>query len=226
MKRFLVYIVFISSLSAISQIHEIGVFAGGINYIGDIGPTDYVKPNEPAIGLVYKWNRSPRHSWRFSYKYGELKANDKDSEAPNRYLRGYSFKNYVHEFSAGLEFNFFEFDLHNFDKVFTPYVFTGVNYFIYDELYIDNKKSKTDYRNGQFAIPMVVGLKAKIAQQFVLGVEVGARYALTDNLDGSFPENDNFASIRFGNLNSNDWYVFSGITLTYTFGENPCFCPH
>ena len=29
----------------------------------------------------------------------------------------------------------------------------------------------------------------------------------------------------FGNINNNDWYMFSGITLTYTFGTNPCYCP-
>ena len=40
----------------------------------------------------------------------------------------------------------------------------------------------------------------------------------------SYPENDNFTNWRFGNLNSNDWYVFSGVTITYTFGQNPCFC--
>lgn len=226
MKHFLVYIIlFFSSLSALGQIHEIGLFAGGVNYIGDVGPTDYVKPNKLAVGLVYKWNRSPRHSWRFTYKYGQLTANDKDSDAPNRYLRGNSFKNNIHEFSAGLEFNFFEFDLHDFDKVFTPYVFTGVNYFVYNELYIINNESEIDYRNGKFAIPMVVGVKAKITQRLILGLEVGARYTLTDNLDGSFPENENLEPLRFGNLNSNDWYVFSGFTLTYTFGENPCYCP-
>jgi undecaprenyl pyrophosphate synthase len=27
-------------------------------------------------------------------------------------------------------------------------------------------------------------------------------------------------SSQFGNINNNDWYVFSGLTLTYTFGEN------
>ena len=30
--------------------------------------------------------------------------------------------------------------------------------------------------------------------------------------------------VRFGNFNNNDWYVFSGFTLTYTFGRKPCYC--
>jgi hypothetical protein len=37
---------------------------------------------------------------------------------------------------------------------------------------------------------------------------------LTDNIDGSFNQN-------FGNINNNDWYVFTGATLTYTLGQNP-----
>ena len=61
-------------------------------------------------------------------------------------------------------------------------------------------------------------------QNFVIGAEVGFRYTFTDNLDGSNPKNDNFETLRFGNLNSNDWYVFTGLTLTYTFGKNPRFC--
>lgn len=71
---------------------------------------------------------------------------------------------------------------------------------------------------------MIIGLKTRLVQNLIIGVEVGARYTFTDNLDGSNPINDNFETLRFGNLNSNDWYVFSGFTLTYTFGKNPCFC--
>ena len=73
---------------------------------------------------------------------------------------------------------------------------------------------------------MVFGLKWSIATKFVLGLEVGARYTFTDNLDGSTPEEfdggENLPS--FGNPNTNDWYMFTGITLTYTFGRKPCYC--
>ena len=207
-----------------AQINELGVFVGGINYIGDVGATNYVAPNEPAFGIIYKWNRSPRHAWRFSYYQGKLKSNDTDSKVPSRKLRGNSFENSIKEFSAGMEFNFMDFDLHDGKKKITPYISSGINYFIYDEIFILNNKSKLDYRSSAFAIPMIIGVKARVFDNFVLGAEVGARYTFTDNLDGSNPKNDNFETLRFGNLNSNDWYVFSGITLTYTFGLNPCFC--
>lgn len=225
MKKFLFYIfALFLTVESTAQIHEIGVFAGGINYIGDVGPTNYIAPNNFAFGALYKWNRSRRHSYRFSYFQGEITSNDIDSEAPNRNLRGYEIKNSVKEFSVGLEFNFLDFDLHQSDFTFSPYVYSGISTFIYDEIFVLDKKSKLDYRSYSFAIPMTVGIKTKIAQQLILGVEVGARYTFTDNLDGSNPKNENFETLKFGNLNSKDWYVFSGVTLTYTFGKNPCFC--
>lgn len=207
-----------------AQINELGVFIGGVNYIGDVGPTDYIAPNEPSIGILYKWNRSPRHAYRFSYTQGKLTSRDIDSDVPSRNLRGNSFENSVKEFSAGLEFNFMDFDLHDGDPKITPYVYSGVSYFIYDEIFILDHKSREDYQSSAFAIPMILGLKARLYKNFILGAEVGFRYTFTDNLDGSNPKNDNFETLRFGNLNSNDWYVFTGLTLTYTFGKNPCFC--
>ena len=218
--RFLLFCV----LNTNAQINELGVFLGGSNYIGDVGPTDYISPNKPAFGIIYKWNRSTRHSYRFSYYQGNITSNDNDSDVPSRKLRGNSFKNNIKEFSAGIEFNFLEFDLHSNEKTTTPYVFTGINHFIYDEIFILGNESHFDYRHSSFAIPMIVGLKTRLVKNFIIGVEIGARYTFTDNLDGSNPINENFETLRFGNLNSNDWYVFSGFTLTYTFGKNPCFC--
>lgn len=225
MKRIL-FVLFAAAipLTASGQIHEIGVFAGGSNYIGEVGPTDYIAPNEPAIGLLYKWNRSPRHSWRASFTYGKLASDDADSEVSGRKERGYRIENSVKEFSAGLEFNFFEFNLHESDFQITPYVYTGLSYFWYNESYIRNQRQYKGNAKGALAIPMTLGIKSNILENFVLGFEVGARYTFTDNLDGSYPEDESYAPLRFGNLESKDWYVFTGFTLTYTFGNRPCYC--
>ena len=71
---------------------------------------------------------------------------------------------------------------------------------------------------------MVLGYKTNISNHLVLAAEVGARYTFSDELDGSVPDNEFREQFSFGNTNSNDWYVFSGITLTYTFGRRPCYC--
>lgn len=225
MKKFLLNIIgFLFCLTSFGQIHEVGVFVGGSNYIGDVGKTDFLAPNDVALGVLYKWNKSTRHSWRFSYIQTSISAKDVESNAPNRNLRGYEIKNNIKELSAGLEFNFFDFDLHQENFVISPYVYSGFSVFVYNETFVLNKKSEIDYQDYSFAIPMVIGVKAKIANRLVLGLETGARYTFTDNLDGSNPKNENFETLKFGNLNSKDWYVFTGFTLTYTFGKNPCFC--
>jgi hypothetical protein len=205
-----------------SQIHEIGIFLGGSNYIGDVGSTNYINPNEPAFGILYKWNKSPRHSYRFSYTQSQISSNDSDSKEPGRYNRGYSFSNNIKELSAGIEFNFFDFNLHDEKPKFTPYIYTGLSYFFYDGKYLASNTIETSGISTSIAIPMTVGVKSTISRSLILGLEVGARYTFTDNIDGSNPSNGSLP--KFGNINNNDWYVFSGLTLTYTFGEKQCYC--
>lgn len=208
-------------MAAQAQIHEIGVFLGGINFIGDIGPTSYIAPNEPAFGLLYKWNKSPRHSYRFSYTQSEITSSDLDSNEASRNQRGYQFENDLKEVSLGLEFNFFDFNLHESSTKITPYVASGLNYFfgkytLTNTVTDQTVDGRTESRKS-IAIPMIIGIKSNITPRLVLALETGARYTLTDNIDGSFNQN-------FGNINNNDWYVFSGVTLLYTFGNKACYC--
>jgi len=226
MKRLLYIITLLTiTFSATAQINELGVFVGGGNYIGDVGPTTYIAPKDLAVGVLYKWNRTPRHSWRASFTYGKVSSNDADADASGRKQRGYSFENTVKELSLGLEFSFFEFNLHEEGFKWTPYIYSGLSYAWYDELYRDDDNTGEKYDGGSgLAIPMTVGVKAHIVRDFIIGFEVGTRYTFTDNLDGSNPEGTEYQALRFGNLESNDWYVFTGFTLTYTFGDKPCYC--
>jgi hypothetical protein len=225
MNRIFNFFLFLFPIMAIqAQIHEIGVFVGGSNFIGDVGSTTYISPNEPAIGLLYKWNKSPRHSYRFSYTQSKITANDLDSEEAGRNQRGYRFENSIKELSAGLEFNFFDFNLHELRTKITPYVYSGLSYVHYEGLFVVNGTTRSDTNHGTIAIPIILGIKSNITPNFVLGLEVGARYTYADDIDGSNPKNDNLQYLQFGNINNNDWYVFSGLTLTYTFGNKPCYC--
>ena len=202
-----------------AQIHEVGVFLGGSNYIGDVGSTTYISPNKLAVGLLYKWNKSPRHSYRFSYIQSEITSNDLDSEEASRNQRGIRFDNNIKEASLGLEFNFFDFNLHESNTKITPFISSGVSYFFSKYTLTDTGitiEGRTERRKS-IAIPMIVGIKSNLSPSLILALETGARYTLTDNIDGSFNQN-------FGNINNNDWYVFSGVTLTYTFGNKPCYC--
>lgn len=211
---------------ASAQIHEVGIFAGGSNFVGDVGKENYIAPNNLALGGIYKWNKSTRHSWRFSIMHSNLKIDDANANSASRQQRGYALKNKVTELSVGLEFNFFEFNLHELGFKITPYVHTGINYFWYDNMYfLGGIARKESQRDRGFAVPMTLGIKFNVANNWVVGIESGVRYTFVDDLDGSNPANEDYQRYRFGNLNSNDWYVFTGFTLTYTFGRNPCYCP-
>lgn len=208
-----------------AQIHELGVTIGGANLIGDVGPTTYIAPKDVGFGFQYKWNRSPRHSWRASYTYMGVSGKDSKSDTGARRTRNLEFKNTIQEVSVGLEFNFFEFDLHNDWFAFTPYIYTGLAGFNYDQTYFNKYNSQVKFDDGYaLAIPLHVGVKALINKRFVLSAEIGARYTFTDNIDGNHPTNSNYTSYQFGNTLSKDWYVFTGVTLSYTFGKNPCYC--
>lgn len=209
-----------------AQIYEVGFFLGSSNFIGDVGSTKYIAPTTPAGGLMLKWNRSPRHSFRASVLVTELAGDDSHSKDPRRIERDYKFKNMILEFSAGMEFTFLDFDTNSMDHQWTPYLYTGVstarhkNYFFKDGIQV----SENTY-SWAYGIPMALGFKTTTFDGLILGAEIGVRYTFSDEIDGSVPDTPSRkAPYSFGNLNSNDWYVFSGITVTYTFGQKPCYC--
>ncbi|OYX28647.1 MAG: hypothetical protein B7Z06_01105 [Flavobacteriales bacterium 32-35-8] len=208
-----------------SQINELGIYVGGSNFIGDVGATNYISPNQLAFGAVYRWNRSTRHSYRASLIFTDLEGDDLKSDDPRRIQRGYNFTNKIIEASVGMELTFFDFDLHSGKKLSTPYLYSGITVANYDDYYFQNGVQTSDNASSwAFGIPMAIGFKTTFIDNFVISVEVGARYTFTDAIDGSLPNNTNHLANRFGNINNNDWYVFSGIMLTYSFGQNPCYC--
>ncbi|MCB0371815.1 MAG: hypothetical protein KDD31_02265 [Muricauda sp.] len=206
-----------------AQTYEIGLFAGGANMVGDVGRTNYILPSGPAFGGIFKWNKGKRYAWRGSVIYGQVTADDTKSHMQSRQQRGYIVDNSILEFSGGLEINFVEYNLHKLGPAFTPYLYTGFTYFRYDFNYFDALQVQDiNQKDGSFAIPMTVGAKCRLSQFLILGAEIGARYTFTDNLDASNPQGSNYEQFRFGNILSDDWYFFTGFTLTYTFGRKPC----
>ena len=235
MTRLLVtFLLLMSTLLTQAQIHEIGVGLGGTNFIGDIGSTQYIKPSEVGVSAYYRLNRSPRHSFRLSYLNTKLKGDDFKADDAARKSRGLKFSNNIQQLSAGIEFNFFEFNLHEEQFGLTPYIYGGLSVIQYDDLHyrpfisgteevdavdLTLIKGKKKYTLG---IPFAVGLKLRVTSQLNLNAEIMANYTYTDNLDGSHPKGINSA-YTFGK-GGKDWFVFSGISLSYTFGKNPCYC--
>ncbi|WP_025740955.1 type IX secretion system protein PorG [Aquimarina pacifica] len=219
LKSLIIVVFFVQPIA--SQTYEVGLMAGGANFIGDVGATTYIAPNNIAIGAIGKWNRSKRHAFRASFLYAELSADDSKGDA-RRKERGLSFDNSIKEISLGMEFNFWDWFLYDGESQSTPYLYTGLTTFNYGASAIDaNNEINVHSNKWSFAIPMVLGIKKTVGRKFVLAAEIGARYTFTDNIDGS--AEDDFGA-GFGNLNNNDWYVFTGITFSYTWGRIPCQC--
>lgn len=228
---FLIFL-FLGFNLSISQTYEIGPIMGSAVFIGDVGHTkvlavdDYLNRDKFSYGILFRWNRSPRHSFRFSFMKYNTFARDIDSDISERQARNLEFSTDINEISLGLEYTFWEWDLHSAMRPqLVPYLSTGLAYFFTDHYARagDQLIKAGDLNN--YTIPLTVGLKTTIGRRFVLSGEFTARYTFTDNIDGSAPsELDNPVAFQeFGNPNSNDWYIFAGISLTYTFGRKPCF---
>lgn len=235
MRQLLVVFSFLIHFALQAQTYEAGLVLGGTNFVGDVGSTSFIKPKDYlakdkiAVGFIFKWNRSPRHAFRFSYINHKTFGFDKSSESLGRKQRGLTFNTTINEVALGLEFNFWEWDLHANKRPQTvPYLSTGINLYSADKFILNNSNNTLlkQGKNYNFALPLILGVKTTLTEKLILAAEFGARYSFSDNLDGSSPVESGSAneSQNFGNENMNDWYIFGGITLTYAFGRKPCYC--
>jgi hypothetical protein len=102
-------------------------------------------------------------------------------------------------------------------------MYSGVVYTQYDkQLFQNNNITKDESKLNSFGIPLTLGIKYRFLDQLILSAEFSARYMLTDNIDGSFSNDENMSN--FGNINNNDWYMLSLVNISYTFGRKPCYC--
>ena len=221
MKKRLILLLFICvSSNCLSQINEIGFFVGGVNYVGDVGPTNYIRPNNTGSTILYKYNLNPRIAIRGNFSYFNLSGNDADSENKIRQQRGESFKNSINEFAVGIEYNFYKYDLSSRDHISTPYILLQMAAVDYETPRLQNPDSSYKFtRNTSVSIPFGVGFKTKVYGKIAFAIETTFRYTFTDELDYS---TNRFSDFDYAGT-SNDWYMFSGISLVYTFGRPACF---
>ena len=219
-KRFLIVLGICFSTISLAQINEIGVFVGGTNYVGDIGRTNYIYPNNIGGGFIYKWNWNPRVALRGTFSMLKISGNDADATSLLRKARGYKFSNTIKEMALGMEYNFFEYDLSSYDKIFTPYILLEVAAFNYKRPFVQTVTGQFLYTDKtSYAIPFGIGIKGKLSGKLAYALETKARYTFADDLDFTTPR---FAALNFGGT-GNDWYFFTGFSIVYTFGRPACY---
>ncbi|MFD2568607.1 type IX secretion system protein PorG [Pseudotenacibaculum haliotis] len=208
------------SSNCLAQINEIGFFVGGTNYVGDVGRTNYIQPNNPGGSIVYKYNLNPRIALRGSLSRFSLLGDDAESENAIRQARGFRFKNVVNEFAVGIEYNFFEYDLSSANKISTPYILLQLAALDYETPRLETSPGTYRFtRNTTVSVPIGLGWKTKVYGNIAFAVEASFRYTFTDKLDYS---TDQFPGLDFAGT-SNDWYMFTGISMVYTFGRPACY---
>ena len=226
-----------------SQDNEIGFFIGNTNYIGDVGPTTFIDPlhrknsisGETSVpthvfGLMYRKNITNRFALKIGINSAKIESNDLWKKSPvYRKERGKSFENTILEYYLGVDFNFFEFETSSNNVEFSPYVSTGFSLVRYNDLHypIGIFNAQAYGKANTYALPISVGLKIKPNNFLVIGIEVSAKHSFTENLDGSSPRFEDsqlYSQAPFGSNLSQDWFVYSGLTLTYLFGNYECDC--
>ncbi|RBW57298.1 hypothetical protein DS884_12020 [Tenacibaculum sp. E3R01] len=221
MKKQILFILFsIASIVSQAQSHEIGVLLGGSNFIGDIGRTNYIYPNKIGGGIIYKYNLNPRIALRGTYTYIPVSAKDSDAENAFRQNNGRTFSNNIHEFAAGIEFNFYDYNIGDHRTSYTPYIFAEVATFNYKSPARAISNNIIELKNKfSYSAPVGIGIKGLLVNNLAIAFEIGARFTFADDIDYSTPD---ISSLNFGG-NGNDWYVFSGLSIVYTFGKPQCY---
>jgi hypothetical protein len=191
---------------------DFGVFGGVSSYIGDINPGRLLYAPLPAGGVFYRYNLHPRQSLRASFIYGGLRGNDLDFNNSFQRARAASFSGTVGEFAVQFEFNFFPYSTEGKRWNYTPYFAAGGG------IAFINTQAYTYVP----VIPFSFGFKINIYKNIGLEAEYGFRKTFYDNFDGL---KDLVAPSDYGWLHNNDWYTFTGISVTWKIYSKLAGCP-
>jgi hypothetical protein len=241
------------SLTATAQTWEVGGFAGGAGYMGDLNQNDPFKFSGVAGGAFVRRNFDGYLSLKLGFNYGVIKGADSLSQNAQAFSRNLSFKTQLSELSLTGEFNFMEYVPSVSKNYYTPYVFAGIAYTgytpqaVYQGQTYDLRTLQTEgvsYPGSTIAIPFGVGIKYNIAGRLTLGADLGYRIASTDYLDdvsGVYPDRTKLQTAlsaalsdrsanhkgvpgtQRGDLRPKDTYMFLGLSLSYTFITQKCY---
>ena len=217
------FLVTISSIHA--QFIEFGGGIGAYSYAGDLSRG--YKPLDSRFGVygIYRLNLSEFVSFRTSLGIGSLQGDDSDPIDPLAEERQRSFKTNLLEFSGVIEYYFLDFKSDKASIKWSPFVFGGFGLTRFGE--IEGAPEDQDFNRIQAHLPFGLGFKHLIGRRFAIAAEFGVRRTFTDMLDGvADSEQTRKDGFNFGQPNTNDWYFFSGISVTYILYKIPCPFPY
>jgi opacity protein-like surface antigen len=216
-------------LSATAQnTSEVGLGVGALNYKGEVSPQFQWQNSRPALTVFYRKDVSAPVTLRGGFTAGFLRADDGNVKGVNggvpplQATRQTNMKGSLLEASAVLEYNFLDYHNRGDHVHFTPYGFIGLaGYYASTSSQTLNPDLRADFnRSGNMlglAVPVGVGFKYALSQFINLGLEIGARKTFTDRLDHLYDQTPLLV-----NPHDQDWYYYTGLSISYTFYKIPC----
>jgi len=250
---------------------HLSAFGGISNYQGDLQYRKFAaNQSHLALSLGLTYDITPNISAKGMISRAKLGAHDKYN-LPSLQFRNLSFETILYEGSFTMEYRLFDLN----ERKFTPYVFAGFAIFRFQPYTYDStgtgKKiflrplstegqglpqypERKPYNNIQPAIPFGGGVKYRVTDNAVLGIQVNLRKLFTDYLDDVSMDyvdpdillaekgplaveysyradelhngNPDYPAFNVrGSSRYNDWYYFTGITLEIGLNTGNLFRP-
>lgn len=198
--RKLISLLVLLSLSIISlwgqQGWEAGGWLGVSHYFGDLNTNLRIGDPGYSGGLIGRYNFNKRVCLKLSGNYGNVSAQDADSDNLYERARNQSFRSVIVDGTAQMEFNFLTYTHGSKDEFFTPYLLAGLNVFYfnpqaeYNGEWVDLRPLGTEgqfrgeeYYTTQVGLAYGMGLKVDLSYRWSLNIELSARRIFTDYLD-------------------------------------------
>ena len=177
-------------------------------YMGDMAPT-VPQPLflPPAIGPIVRYNFNMRNSLRAHAVLYELAGSGEIFGG-----RAAEFQSSFVDLGLDFEFNWWPYQTAHRKTKYSPYVSAGLGYGL-------NLSSEG---KSHLYLPFGLGVKADLWQKLSGGVEVSMRKTFTDKIDGVY--NPGSEGVQTPMVNT-DWYMFTGIFLTYKIFKYNEDCP-
>lgn len=202
-KQILAIVALNVSLFVGAQNIEFGIYGGVSNYIGDVSDQKMrMDQYHPSGAVLGRYNISQKLTAKGMIAFGSISGDDALASTPKTKMRNTNFSSDLYEFSVHLEYNLVKNNLSSRgSRPFIPYLFGGIGIFHFNPKTIfDGKEyelqplgtegqgttqynSLKKYDLTTVCIPFGIGLKKKISQSFVVGIEAGFRYTFTNYLD-------------------------------------------
>ncbi len=252
MKKLLLIGSFLISTFILQAQLEVGVFAGGSFYMGDINPNKPFLQTNVAYGVLGRYPLNSRWALKVNLYKGILNGNDNIAKYNEE--RALEFTSSIWELAGVAEFNFLPYFTGSMKNYFTPYIFGGVGT-LYHRPKIGNislrdyRTENTYYSYYTIVLPFGIGVKYSFSKRIAASLEWGMRKTFTDYIDDisttyylnpaevepgtedaeslsfSDPGKNHLPGMQRGNSETNDWYSFAGITITYNINirnRNKC----